>query len=170
MVTQMKFSAGLKPGEPSLTQGELLHPEYRAVRGLRARLGLRRARQKGFTLIELMIVVSIILILISMAVPIYSTSILRAREAVLRNNLFTMRTLINQYTMDKEKAPQSLEDLVTAGYLKQIPVDPFTGSRDTWVVEQEDILMSVDQTQPGISDVRSGSDQTSSEGTPYSSW
>ena len=141
-----------------------------ATDSVRTSLRARRVRQKGFTLIELMIVVSILLILISMAVPIYNQSIIRAREAVLHNNLFTMRSLINQYTMDKEKAPQSLEDLVSAGYLKQIPIDPFTGSRDTWVVEQEDVLMSVDQTQPGITDVHSGSDAMSSEGTPYSSW
>lgn len=170
MVTQMKSTTGLAPGGSSCIGGELARSHRGALAGLRARMGGRRVGQRGFTLIELMIVVSIILILISMAVPIYSTSILRAREAVLRNNLFTMRTLINQYTMDKEKAPQSLEDLVTAGYLKQIPVDPFTGSRDSWVVEQEDILMSVDQTQPGITDVHSGSDQTSSEGTPYNTW
>ncbi len=127
-------------------------------------------RQRGFTLIELMIVISIILILISMAVPIYNSSIIRSREAVLKDSLFTMRSLINQYTLDKEKAPQSLEDLVTAGYLKQIPIDPFTNSRDTWVVDQEDVMLSVDQTQPGISDVHSGSSQTSLEGTAYSSW
>lgn len=145
-------------------------PQRGVIAGLRSRLRARGARQKGFTLIELMIVVSIILILISMAVPIYNQSIVRAREAVLHNNLFTMRTLINQYTMDKGKAPQSLEDLVTAGYLKQIPVDPFTNSRDTWVVDQEDVLMSVDQTEPGINDVHSGSDQMSSEGTPYNAW
>ena len=124
-------------------KGELGLSQRGAFGILRTGLRARRAGQKGFTLIELMIVVSIILILISMAVPIYNQSIVRAREAVLRNNLFTMRSLINQYTMDKEKAPQSLEDLVSAGYLKQIPVDPFTGSRDTWVVDQEDVLMSV---------------------------
>ncbi len=127
-------------------------------------------RQKGFTLIELMIVISIILILVSLAVPIYNTSIIRAREAVLKDSLFTMRSLINQYTLDKEKAPQSLEDLVSAGYLKQIPIDPFTNSRDSWVVDQEDVMLSVDQTQPGISDVHSGSNATSLEGTAYSSW
>jgi general secretion pathway protein G len=129
-----------------------------------------RRRQKGFTLIELMIVISVILILVSLAVPIYSSSIVRAREAVLRDNLFTMRSLINQYTLDKEKAPQSLEDLVSAGYLKVIPVDPMTNSRDSWVVEQEDVLLSADQTQPGISDVHSGSSATSLEGTAYNSW
>jgi general secretion pathway protein G len=134
------------------------------------RWAFARRRQKGFTLIELMIVISIILILVSLAVPIYSTSIIRAREAVLRDSLFTMRSLINQYTLDKEKAPQSLDDLVTAGYLKQIPVDPFTNSRDSWVVDQEDVMLSVDQTQPGISDVHSGSNATSLEGTAYSSW
>ncbi|HYG98626.1 MAG TPA: prepilin-type N-terminal cleavage/methylation domain-containing protein [Terriglobales bacterium] len=151
-------------------KAELGCRQHGATDSVRTSLRARRVRQKGFTLIELMIVVSILLILISMAVPIYNQSIIRAREAVLHNNLFTMRSLINQYTMDKEKAPQSLEDLVSAGYLKQIPIDPFTGSRDTWVVEQEDVLMSVDQTQPGITDVHSGSDAMSSEGTPYSSW
>jgi general secretion pathway protein G len=130
----------------------------------------RNRKAKGFTLIELMVVISIILILISIAVPIYNQSILRAREAVLKQNLFTMRSVINQYTEDKEKAPQSLEDLVSAGYLKQIPVDPFTGSRDSWAVDQEDVLLSVDQTQPGISDVHSGSNLTSSDGSAYSSW
>jgi general secretion pathway protein G len=125
---------------------------------------------KGFTLIELMIVISVILILISVAIPIYNVSIVRAREAVLHDNLFTMRSLINQYTLDKAKAPQSLEDLVTAGYLKQIPIDPFTNSRDSWVTEQEDVMMSVDQTQTGITDVHSGASATGTNGTPYSSW
>lgn len=145
-------------------------PANVAVHDARLSLGSRIRRQKGFTLIELMIVMSIILILISIAVPIYNSSIVRAREAVLRDDLFTMRSLINQYTLDKEKAPQSLEDLVTAGYLKQIPLDPFTNSRDSWVVDQEDVMMSVDQTQPGITDVHSGAPGTSTEGTPYSSW
>jgi len=131
----------------------------------------RRARgQRGFTLIELMIVISIILILVSIAAPIYSSSIVRAKEAVLKDDLFTMRSVIAQYTLDKQKAPQSLDDLVQAGYLKQIPMDPFTNARDSWTVDQEDVLLSVDQQQPGITDVHSGSTATSSDGTPYSSW
>jgi general secretion pathway protein G len=135
------------------------------------KLAHRRARgQRGFTLIELMIVISIILILVSIAAPIYSTSIVRAKEAVLKDDLFTMRSVISQYTLDKQKAPQSLDDLVQAGYLKQIPMDPFTNARDSWAVDQEDVLLSVDQQQPGITDVHSGSTATSSDGTPYSSW
>jgi general secretion pathway protein G len=127
-------------------------------------------RQRGFTLLEMVVVISIMLVLVSIAVPAYNRSIIRAREAVLRQDLFTLRSVINQYTDDKQKAPQSLDDLVTASYLKQIPVDPFTNSNGTWQVVQEDALMSVDQQEPGISDVHSGSDQLSSEGTAYSQW
>jgi len=130
----------------------------------------RACGQRGFTLIELMIVISIILILVSIAAPIYSSSILRAREAVLKDDLFTMRSVISQYTLDKQRAPQSLDDLVSAGYIKQLPKDPFTNARDTWTVDQEDTLLSVDQQQPGITDVHSGSNAVSSDGTPYSSW
>ena len=128
-----------------------------------------RQSARGFTLVELMIVISIILILISIAVPIYSQSILRSREAVLKDNLQTMRSLIQQFTLDKQRAPQSLQDLVASGYLRELPVD-ITGSRETWVEVQEDSLMSVDQQQPGIVDLHSGSEFLSSEGTPYSSW
>lgn len=128
-----------------------------------------RKSARGFTLIELMIVISIILILISIAVPIYSQSILRSREAVLKDNLQTMRSLIQQFTLDKQRAPQSLQDLVSSGYLREMPAD-ITGSRETWVEVQEESLMSVDQQQPGIVDVHSGSEFVSSEGTPYSSW
>ena len=134
------------------------------------KLSRKRRGQWGFTLIELMIVISIILILVSIAAPIYSSSITRAKEAVLKDDLFTMRSVISQYTLDKQRAPQSLDDLVQAGYLKQIPVDPFTNARDSWTVDQEDVLLSVDQQQPGITDVHSGSTATSSDGTPYSSW
>jgi general secretion pathway protein G len=130
----------------------------------------RRNRSRGFTLIELMIVISLILILVSISVPAYNTSILRAKESVLLQNLFTLRSLISQYTLDKQKAPQSLEDLVTAGYIKQIPVDPFTGKNDSWTVEQEEYSLSVDQQDTGITDVHSGSALTSSSGTAYSSW
>lgn len=134
------------------------------------KLSRKRRGQRGFTLIELMIVISIILILVSIAAPIYSSSITRAREAVLKDDLFTMRSVISQYTLDKQRAPQALDDLVQAGYLKQIPVDPMTNARDSWTVDQEDVLLSVDQQQPGITDVHSGSTATSSDGTPYSSW
>lgn len=129
-----------------------------------------KRKDRGFTLIELMVVISIILILISIAVPIYNQSILRAKEAVLRQDLFAMRSVIDQYTMDKGKAPQSLEDLIQAGYLKEIPKDPFTNGRDTWQVVTEDVLLSVDQNEPGISDVHSGSNATGSDGTAYNTW
>jgi general secretion pathway protein G len=81
-----------------------------------------------------------------------------------------MRSLISQYTLDKQRAPQSLEDLVSTGYLKAIPKDPFTGSSDSWQVEQEDTLLSVDQQEPGIVDVHSGSSQTALDGTAYNTW
>lgn len=137
------------------------------------RRGITRGARstRGFTIIELMVVISIILILVSIAVPIYSQSILRAKEAVLRQDLFTMRSAIDQYTMDKGKAPQALQDLVQdGGYLREIPKDPMTESRETWQVVQEDVLQSVDQNQPGITDVHSGSNGTGSDGTQYSSW
>ena len=131
---------------------------------------LRKNRSRGFTLIELMIVISVILILVSVALPAYNQSILRARESVLKQNLFTLRSVISQYTLDKQKAPQSLDDLVSAGYLKQIPNDPMTGSNTTWRIVMEDALQSVDQTEPGIFDVHSGSDKTALDGTPYADW
>lgn len=130
----------------------------------------RQRRSAGWTLVELMVVVSILLILISVAAPIYRNSIIRAKEAVLRDNLFTMRQLIDEYTLDKQKAPQSLEDLASANYIRVIPRDPFTNSNQTWQVVMEDALQAVDQTAPGIIDVRSGSDQISLEGTAYNTW
>jgi general secretion pathway protein G len=130
----------------------------------------RHTKQRGFTLIELVIVISMILILVSTAIPMYQQSIKNAREAVLRQNLFTLRSVIDQYSEDKQKAPQSLQDLIDAGYLKQIPVDPITHSGETWQTVQEDVLLSVDQSQPGITDVHSGSDQVGSDGKPYSEW
>ncbi len=126
-------------------------------------------RLAGFTLIELMIVMAVVAVLVSVAVPMYQKSVIRARETVLRQNLFTLRTVIDEYTYDKAKAPQSLEDLVREGYLRQIPVDPMTGQAD-WEVIMEDSVTSVNQTEPGIFDVRSRSTARSLEGTPYNEW
>ena len=130
---------------------------------------LRAGRNSGFTMLEMMIVMIIMGILLSIALPIYSQSIVRAREAVLRNDLFELRKLISQYTLDKQKAPQSLEDLVQAGYLKEIPKDPMTHEAN-WEPKQEDVLLSVDQQDPGIDDVHSASNAMSSDGTSYSTW
>lgn len=130
----------------------------------------RLRKSRGFTLMELMIVISIIMILMSLAIPNYQQSILHARESVLRNDLYVMRSAIDQYTLDKQKAPQSLDDLVQGGYLKSIPEDPFTKSHDTWETVQEDTLMAIDQQQPGIVDVHSGSQNTASDGTAYNTW
>ncbi len=131
----------------------------------------RFSRLRGFTFVELMVVMAVIAILITMAIPIYNKTIIRSKESVLKQNLFTLRTVIDNYTYDKMKAPQTLEDLVREGYLRVVPVDPMTGTNDTWQVVMEDFSQSVDQSEPGIFDVKSGSDKTSPlEGTPYSEW
>jgi general secretion pathway protein G len=129
----------------------------------------KNRRTRGFTLIEMMIVVSLVLILLSVAVPLYNQAILRAKESVLRQDLFNLRSVISQYTLDKQKAPLALDDLVQANYIKVIPKDPISGKAD-WVVEQEEVLLAVDQQEPGISDVHSASNLTASDGTAYSSW
>ncbi len=127
--------------------------------------------ETAFTFLEMMVVMTLILILAAMAVPTLRTTIIRAREAVLRDDLFTMRKLIDQYTIDKQQPPQSLDDLVQAGYLRGgIPKDPFTGSNKTWKVETEDVPVGAGEVVPGIVDVHSGSNQISLDGTPYSSW
>jgi general secretion pathway protein G len=127
-------------------------------------------QRRGFTLIEILIVVSIIGILVSIAVPIYQKSILRTRESVLRNNLFSIRTVIDEYTYDKQKAPQTLQDLVTEGYLRSVPVDPMVGDNTSWKIEMEDALRSVNQTEPGIFDIHSSSDKKSLDGSAYADW
>ena len=132
---------------------------------IRKRNGLR-----GFTLIELIIVIAIMGILLAVAIPVYQTHLRHANEAVLKEDLYTLRNAIDQYTQDKAKAPQDLNDLVSAGYMRMLPKDPFTNSNTSWQPVQEDVMESVDQTAPGISDVHSGSNLTSTEGTAYSSW
>jgi general secretion pathway protein G len=127
-------------------------------------------RGRGFTLIELMMVLTVISILVSIAIPIANSAIIRSKEAVLRSNLYTLRTLIDQYTADKLKAPQTLDDLVTAGYLRSLPKDPITDSNSTWQVVMEDVTLFPEQTETGIFDVHSGSTANSSDGTPYNEW
>jgi general secretion pathway protein G len=129
-----------------------------------------RPQSAGFTLIELMIVMAIIGVLALMAIPRFEGALRAAREAVLREDLHTMRDAIDSYTMDKQKAPQSLDDLITDGYLREIPLDPMTHSKDTWVTDTSDAMYSLDQTEPGIANIHSGSDETGSDGQPYSSW
>ena len=127
-------------------------------------------RDAGFTLVELMIVMAIIGILATLAIPSYVTAIKHAREAVLKEDLHVIRAAIDSYTMDKQKAPQSLDDLVTDGYLKVVPEDPRTHSTDSWVTATSDSMYSIDETEPGVDDVHSGSEETGSDGQPYSTW
>ena len=131
---------------------------------------LKKRGNAGFTLLEMIIVMIIMGILLSIALPIYSQALVRSREAVLRNDLFELRKLISQYTLDKQKAPQSLDDLVSGGYIKAIPKDPMTGEAN-WEVVQEEVLLTVDQQDPGIDDVHSASTATSSDGSSaYNTW
>jgi general secretion pathway protein G len=129
-----------------------------------------RRKNAGFTLVELMIVMAIIMVLAVVAVPSYIAAIRAAREAVLKEDLHVLRNAIDSYTADKQKAPQSLDDLVQEGYLKSIPDDPMTHTKDTWVTDTSSDLHSVDQTDPGIDDVHSGSQEQGSNGQPYSAW
>lgn len=129
-----------------------------------------RRAQGGFTLIEMIIVVSIVLILTSIAVPMYIRHVVRAKEAVLKEDLYSMRNAIDQYTQDKDKAPQSLDDLVSAGYLHALPKDPFTDSNTTWQPVTEDTIADPNQTETGITDVHSGSNGVGADGTAYNTW
>jgi general secretion pathway protein G len=146
--------------------------EFFKIGGLMSRRRRRVGLGAGFTLIELMIVITIIFILIGIAAMRYDRSVQRAREAVLKSDLQVMRQAIDNYTLDKEAAPQSLDDLVNpqAPYLREIPVDPMTRAKD-WHVDFGDFVLSPDQTNNGIVDVHSSSTQVSLiEGTPYNTW
>jgi general secretion pathway protein G len=124
----------------------------------------------GFTLIELMIVITIILILIGIAAVRYDRTVQKANEAVLKNNLQTIRTSIDNYTLDKQAAPQSLDDLVQAGYLRSVPTDPMTRAKD-WVPQYDTVVLSPEQTSTGLVDVHSNSGRVSPfDNTPYNEW
>jgi general secretion pathway protein G len=129
-----------------------------------------RLYKKGFSLLELMIVITIMAILAAISIPIYRTVVLSAREAVLKDNIRELRKVIDQYTADKKKAPQTLQDLVDAGYFRELPIDPITNSNTTWETVIDTGVSSPDQTESGIVDVHSGSSALSSEGTPYNTW
>ena len=141
-----------------------------ASRGNEGFVSRIQKRDAGFTLIELMIVMAIIGVLATLAIPSFVGALKHAREAVLKEDLHVLREAIDSYTMDKQKAPQTLDDLIQDGYLKSIPEDPMTHSKDTWVTDTGDSLHSLDQTDPGVDNVHSGSEETGSDGQPYASW
>jgi general secretion pathway protein G len=137
---------------------------------IRLRMNRRGFRTRGFSLLELMIVLTIIMILASIAAGRYDRSVQRSREAVLKQDLYTMRQAIQQYTLDKQAAPSSLDDLVSSKYIGGVPIDPITRSKD-WHVDSEDILLTPEQSSSGITDVHSSSEAMSPfENTPYNTW
>ncbi len=128
--------------------------------------GNRHSPRQGFTLIEVMVVMAIVLTVLSIAVPMYTTSMIRAKESVLKSNLFTMRSVIDHYTYDKEAPPQTLEDLVFEGYLRQVPIDPFTETSDSW-----EVITDVGPTgESGVFDIKSGSERIGLDGSAYNEW
>jgi general secretion pathway protein G len=131
---------------------------------------VRSGGESGFTLVELMIVMTIIGILSAIAIPSFIQSVKKAKEAALKEDLHTMRMAIDSYTVDKEKAPQGLDDLVQSGYLKSLPIDPMTSRSDTWITGMSDTLMDINETQGGIDDVHSGSQALATDGTTYNTW
>jgi general secretion pathway protein G len=129
-----------------------------------------RGSGEGFTLLELSIVMAVIMILVSIILPAYRTSVKRAREAVLKDDLYTMRSVIDEFTVDKQRPPESLQELVDAKYLHRIPMDPMTGSTETWQVDVEDVPVPPDQTASGVVDVHSGSEDKALDDTAYNTW
>jgi general secretion pathway protein G len=144
--------------------------EWQSLRVAGKTMRVNYKKDAGFTLVELMIVLAIIGVLLTVAIPSFVGAVRQAREAVLKEDLHVLRSAIDSYTADKQKAPQSLDDLVTDGYLKEIPLDPMTRARDTWQTSTSDSLHSLDQTDPGIDDVHSGSQDQGSDGQPYNTW
>jgi general secretion pathway protein G len=140
------------------------------ARWLNRRWYRRASGAAGFTMIELLIVMSIIVLLASMGMTQYRNSVVRAREAVLKEDLFRMRDAIDQYYADKNKYPASLDDLVSDGYLREIPVDPITQSKETWQPVNAEANVNDTTAEPGIYDVKSGSDQAALDGTNYADW
>ena len=132
--------------------------------------GGRSVADRGFTMVELLVVISIIVILAAMGMAQYRNSVIRAREAVLKEDLFRMRDAIDQYYADKMKYPSGLEDLVTDGYLRELPVDPFTNSKDTWQAVNAEPNVNDTTSQPGVYDVKSGSEGTALDGSKYADW
>ena len=128
----------------------------------------KKLRTAGFTLLELMIVISIIIILAAITLPQYQKTVMHTRETVLADDLRTMRSLIDQFAADKGRLPQSLDDLATAGYMREVPVDPFTGQKD-WAVTTGEDPNSIEGAQ-GVTDVHSASAEVSTDGRPYSEW
>lgn len=134
------------------------------------RLRARAAAERGWTLIELLIVMSLIVVLSAVAMVGYQNSVQRAREATLKDDLFKMREAIDQYYADKQKWPSSLQDLVTDGYVRKIPEDPITQSADTWQTVAAEADPANPSAEGGIYDVKSGSDKMALDGTPYAEW
>ncbi len=131
----------------------------------------REYKARGFSLLEMMTVISLIMILATFSMPVYRSVIVHGREAVLREDLFTLRSQIDRFTKDNERGPASLDELVEKEYMGNIPTDPFTGSNQTWQVETQDMSLSVDSAAPqGIVEVHSGASDDSLDGTPYCSW
>jgi general secretion pathway protein G len=146
----------------------------RSFRGLTdswvRRVEVGSADTRGFTLIEVLIVITLVIILASMGLATYTNSVRRSREAVLKEDLFRMRDAIDQYYADKNKYPASLQDLVSEGYLREIPKDPITDSADTWQTENAEPDPNNVSAEPGIYNVKSGSEETAMDGTKYSEW
>lgn len=142
----------------------------RTLRSARLRQFAGRHPQAGFTLIELLVVMSLIVVLASIALGVYGNSQTRAREAVLKEDLFRMRDAIDQYYADKEEYPPSLQDLVSAKYLRTVPVDPFTSSAETWQTTMSDVDPANPSAPPGVFDVKSGSNRAALDGSMYADW